>query len=209
MKTLFAILIIGGFTVSTIWLPVRIDPQLMPPKFSSEEWSYPWYMQKVDTGFINLVDTVVTEADTMHIPHNAICGISWNSDSVITDTSGVDSITSTVTDRAYLPFARARSCEDSLSIVVYGKGNSYLEEVEITVIGRLYSVQYNTYEYNAEGRHKKLSEHIFKKLSLTLNKRNPTPGDLLIGTFEFSETPKENSRAYLNIAGEFAVFVEK
>ena len=229
MKVIFAILITGIIALSGGWHPVKIDAQVAAPVFSDLEWSYPWYVQKADTGFINLVDTVITEVDTVHIRHNADCAIILEADTIITfkverdtliagidslpprrDTImvDVDSVITQMLDSTNLPFTRASSHEDSLSIIVYGKGKSYLEEVQITVIGRLCNVQYNKYQSDFKGHYAKSSEHHFKDISLTLNKRNPATGDLLIGAFNFEGKLEEGTDIRLKIAGRFAVVVE-
>ena len=213
MKTIIAILIAGTIALSGGWHPIKIDPEVEAPTFTSQEWSYPWYVQKVDTGFINLVDTLITAADTVHIRHNADCAIILEADTMITfkverDTliAGVDSlppkrdtlivdVDSVITqmlDSTNLPFTRASSHDDSLSIIVYGKGKSYLEEVQITVIGRLCNVQYNKYQSDFKGHYEKSSEHHFRNVSLTLNKRKL----------------EEGADIRLKITGRFAVVVE-
>ncbi|MFK7972289.1 MAG: hypothetical protein AB8F95_18105 [Bacteroidia bacterium] len=197
MKIIALTLCVAWVTISSqfSWHPVIINPAVEAPAFDSEEWSYPWYMIKTDTAFLNLADTITTAIDTVHIPHNAICSIERRNDSMTVDSTR-------------LPFARATSHDDSLSVFIYGKGNAYLEEVHITVIGHLYSVQYDTYDNESGGKYKKSSEGSFKSVSLILNKKSPATGDLLIGTFKFNGTRNETDSTYLDIEGQFAIVVE-
>ena len=204
MKVILAIVLTGSLALSGSWFPVTVDAEQEPLAFGSEDWSYPWYIYKFKSEFFKVAKMSsgsITPADTVHIPHNARCAIGWY--------TGTDKYGFSASNALSLEFARANVYKDSLYIVIYGSGNSLLEEVRITVAGAQCKIQYDTYSRDRNGNSEIDSHRLFHVGSLSLNTQNPSPSDLLTGTFNFEGKLNAYKKSKLEITGRFAAVVEQ